>query len=108
MTLGTLIKKYRGYRDLTQVTLAERVGTTQAHISRLESGHLTGGPWTTLGLLARVLGIPPEELGEAVLATAPDAGPRLTLGIPQPRPAPSPGYALTPRPPYQPGTRSRA
>ena len=87
MTLGNLIKKYRLAAGLTQTDLAEYAGTSQPAISRIESGHAAGGPWATLGLLAGVLGIPPQELGEAVIATAPDTGPRLTLGIPQPRPA---------------------
>ena len=89
MTLGTLIKKYRLAAGLTQTNLAEHTRTSQAAISKIESGWTTGGPWATLGLLAGVLGIPPQELGEAVLAAAPDAGPRLTLGIPQPRPRPA-------------------
>ncbi len=68
MTLGNLIKKHRIAAGLTQVDLAEHVGAAQPTISNLESGRIPPS-LALLSLLAIVLGITPQALGEAVLAT---------------------------------------
>ncbi|MBN9534837.1 MAG: helix-turn-helix transcriptional regulator [Alphaproteobacteria bacterium] len=57
----TFIADWRSYRNLTQDDLAERVDTTQATISRLETGH---HPYSQKMLedIAKVLECKPEDL----------------------------------------------
>ncbi len=51
--LGRLIKAARKHQQLTQVALADRVGTTQRRISFIENGR----PGTSIDLVLRALAI---------------------------------------------------
>ncbi len=60
-TTGQLIRAARLATHQTQTDLAERIGSTQEHVSRVESG--AGEP--TLGLLSRIataLGVDRRDL----------------------------------------------
>ena len=66
--LGRLIAQKRAEADLTQVELADRLGTTDRQVKRWESGE--NGPGRYLPALVRELGISGEELAD-VIAAAP-------------------------------------
>jgi transcriptional regulator with XRE-family HTH domain len=55
------LRRLRREAALSQQELAERAGTTQETISRLERGH-TAARGRTLRKLAEVLGVEPKEL----------------------------------------------
>jgi len=58
---GVKLRQLRRERALSQQELAERAGTTQETISRLERGH-TAARGRTLRKLAEALGVEPREL----------------------------------------------
>lgn len=55
--LGSALRELREDRGLTQVELAERSGTTDTVISRIENGRIEDPRLSTLDRLAEVLGI---------------------------------------------------
>jgi transcriptional regulator with XRE-family HTH domain len=58
----TFLRKARKRKQLSQVALAAKIGTTQAHISALERGDVGKPSWDTVGKLAKVLDVRPEQL----------------------------------------------
>ncbi len=60
MTVATTLRWWRRRRGLTQAELARRARTTQAVISRIESGQRL--PLRTLQRIAAVLGVPLRNL----------------------------------------------
>lgn len=58
-TLGKQIRELRKQRGMTQVELAERAGTTQGHIARIECGRYT----LTMAVLSRLADALDVELG---------------------------------------------
>lgn len=56
---GTLIREHRQRIGLSQRSLARRAGTTQAAVSRIESG-LTAPTWETVRALLLAMGREPE------------------------------------------------
>jgi transcriptional regulator with XRE-family HTH domain len=59
MSPGALIREHRQQLGLSQRALARRAGTTQAAVSRIESG-LTAPNWETLRALLIAMGHEPE------------------------------------------------
>jgi len=57
---GHKLRRLRG--DLTQGQLAAKSGVSQSHISRLEEGKKPNAKLSTVGKLARALGVPPSTL----------------------------------------------
>ncbi len=71
-TIGYAIKYWRQLRDLTQETLAARIGISQELLSRYELGRVQGIPYRRLGQIARGLDIAIDALLEGDHAS-PDA-----------------------------------
>jgi transcriptional regulator with XRE-family HTH domain len=61
---GTVIKKLRQARDLTQEQLAKRAGISQAYLSQLEAGEKKYPSLPTLKKLAKALDVTVVELLE--------------------------------------------
>jgi transcriptional regulator with XRE-family HTH domain len=59
MTPGALIREHREQLALSQRSLARRAGTTQAAISRIESG-LTTPTWETVRAILLAMGYEPD------------------------------------------------
>lgn len=55
------LAEWRKYRGLTQEELADRIGISRVHVSRIEKGH---SPWdqTFLGAVSEALGCGPVDL----------------------------------------------
>ena len=60
--IGTIVRRLRRQRQLTQEQLAARTGLSQGHVSHLENGERLNPGMTTLKRLARALGVPVAEL----------------------------------------------
>jgi ribosome-binding protein aMBF1 (putative translation factor) len=71
-TIGCAIKYWRQLCDLTQETLAARIGISQELLSRYELGRVRGIPYRRLGQIARGLDIAIDALLEGDHAS-PDA-----------------------------------
>jgi len=59
-----LIKDWRQYRGLTQAQLADRLGISQATLSRYEAGMIQGIPYVHVLELSHVLDVPTDKLCE--------------------------------------------
>jgi transcriptional regulator with XRE-family HTH domain len=59
---GSRVKALRDERGMTQGALAKRSDVSRATICALEGGHLDSVRMSTLGKLARVLGVPVLDL----------------------------------------------
>ncbi len=59
--IGPKVKKLREQQDITQETLADKVGLTQSFISKLENGELTPS-LKSLEKIAEALGVEVAEL----------------------------------------------
>jgi DNA-binding XRE family transcriptional regulator len=72
LVLGTVIERLRQQRAMTQVALAQKVGASQAVISRIESGKVQPDAFT-YGKLAAAFGMTVQDLdrhvNEALTAT---------------------------------------
>ncbi len=81
--IGARVKAVRAGRALMQAELAERVGTSQVHISRIETGHRVPRA-RMVRSLAEALGVPVETLtgAEDLLGEAGDARERPSFGEP--------------------------
>lgn len=60
--LGPLINRYRIERRLTAAALARMVGIDPSHVGKIENGETMNPGFATVGALAVVLRIPPQEL----------------------------------------------
>jgi transcriptional regulator with XRE-family HTH domain len=60
--IGTVIRKLREQRQVSQRDLAEKVGVTQAYVAQLESGRKKNPSLEVLNRLAKALGVPVGEL----------------------------------------------
>ena len=67
------LRKARQRRMLTQAELAQRAGTTEATVNRLENG-LQRPRISTVRRLAEALGVPPEDLIEWGAEEGPEGG----------------------------------
>jgi transcriptional regulator with XRE-family HTH domain len=56
------LREARLAKGLTQVQLAEAVGTTQETISGLETGRIQRPAWEIVGRVARALDVAPQDL----------------------------------------------
>ena len=63
MSFGTVLRKVRKSRGVTQVQLAEKLGVTQATIARYEKGIMTPEV-RRIAQVAKVLGVSVQELFE--------------------------------------------
>jgi len=82
--LGTLLRRYRGRRQLTQEQLAERAGLSVGAISRLERGVRRSPRVQTLYLLAGALRLSRAEqaaLEAALFRDAPRLRPQATTRV---------------------------
>ena len=62
-SLGTMVKRLRKSKSLTQAQLGESIGVGESYISKIEADKLSYAPSEeTLRLLARELGTDPLEL----------------------------------------------
>lgn len=72
LVLGTVVEQLRRQHAMTQIALAQRVGASQAVISRIESGKIQPDAFM-YGKLAAAFGMPVQDLDrrvkEAVTAT---------------------------------------
>ena len=67
--LGTFLRRYRTRTGWSQTTLAERMGSSQSRVARMEAGDRS----VSLDLQVRALlalGASPRELGKAFAATS--------------------------------------
>ena len=62
--IGTVIKRLREARRLTQQELAKKARVSQAHLSRLETGERADPGISILKRLAKALGVPVTALLE--------------------------------------------
>ena len=62
--LGAVVRRLRRQRDLTQESLARRVGIAQPTLSQIESGARVNPSLAIVKRLARALGVPVGELLE--------------------------------------------
>lgn len=62
--LGTVIRRLRKARGLSQVELAKKARIAQPYLVRLESGQQTNPSLAVLKRLAKALGVPVTELLE--------------------------------------------
>jgi transcriptional regulator with XRE-family HTH domain len=62
--IGTVLKRLRERRGLSQLALAQRADVAQGYISALEAGQKRNPGVVTLRKLARVLGVPLSALLE--------------------------------------------
>ncbi len=62
--IGTVVKRLRERKGLSQLELAKRAGVAQGYISDLEAGRKKNPGIETLRKLARALGVPVTELVE--------------------------------------------
>jgi transcriptional regulator with XRE-family HTH domain len=60
--LGTLLKRRREARGLTQLELAKRARVAQGYISALEAGEKSNPSVAVIRKLAKALGVPVTEL----------------------------------------------
>lgn len=60
--IGTMLKRIRMEKGLTQLALAKRARVAQGYISELEAGHEKNPGIETLRKLAKALGVPVTEL----------------------------------------------
>ena len=65
------LREFRERRFLTQQDLADKIGTTKANISLLESGSQQPRP-STIKRLAEALGVEPDELVDWAAVTERD------------------------------------
>ena len=72
MSQADLIRVARIRAGLTQQELAERIGTTQQYIPKLEKGHQTAGKLETVQRLADALDLTVDQLYLAAGKVAPD------------------------------------
>jgi len=82
--LGTLLRRYRGRRQLTQEQLAERAGLSVGAISRLEQGVRRSPRVQTLYLLGGALRLSRAEqaaLETALFRDAPRLRPQATTRV---------------------------
>jgi transcriptional regulator with XRE-family HTH domain len=63
--LGQAMRALRDRADITQKTLAERAGTSEAYVSNIEGGR-RDARWSTLIRLLRALGADLRQLADAV------------------------------------------
>ena len=70
-SLGHKIKKLRKKKSLSQERLADKADLSQQHISRIER-NLTYPSVATLSKIAKVLGVPLDDLVDAKIANADD------------------------------------
>jgi transcriptional regulator with XRE-family HTH domain len=63
--LGTVIERLRQQQAMTQIALAEKVGTSQALISRIESGKVQPDVFT-YGRIAAAFGMNAQDLDHQV------------------------------------------
>ena len=61
--LGRILREYRTAHKLTQKALGELLQVDQTYISKIERGHRQVGDLSFLVRVARLLGIPPADLG---------------------------------------------
>ncbi|HMA47861.1 MAG TPA: helix-turn-helix transcriptional regulator [Frankiaceae bacterium] len=76
--VGEVLRTWRQAHGLTQRQLGRMVGFDQTYVSKVEAGQRVIRDVDTLRLLARTLGIAPEELGLACDAGDDPDGPRGT------------------------------
>jgi transcriptional regulator with XRE-family HTH domain len=71
--LGSLLRRLRGERNLTQGQLAEASGVSRTQIARLETGAQGKGrvSWGTITGLAKAFGVSADEFGQMLLAEKP-------------------------------------
>lgn len=62
--IGTMLKRIRMEKELTQLALAKRSRVAQGYISELEAGREKNPGIETLRKLAKALGVPVTELLE--------------------------------------------
>ncbi len=61
-SFGTTLREYRRAVGISQRELAERTGLDFSYISKIENGRVPPPAADTIVLIAKVLGIPAEEL----------------------------------------------
>jgi len=71
--LGSLVRRLRKERNLTQIQVAEMSGLARVHIANLETGKRGGGRigWETVNGLAKAFGISPDEFARMLEAEKP-------------------------------------
>jgi transcriptional regulator with XRE-family HTH domain len=62
--LGTVIKRLRNQRGLTQVALARKAKVTQTYVAKIEGGDRMNPSLPVLKRLAKALGVPVTALLE--------------------------------------------
>lgn len=62
--IGTMLKRLRERKGLSQLALAKRARVAQAYISEMEAGRKKNPGIETLRRLAKALGVPVRELLE--------------------------------------------
>ncbi len=62
MTFGEALKTLRREANVSQRTLADRVGVDFSYISKVENGHLPPPAADTVVRICEMLGVPPERL----------------------------------------------
>jgi transcriptional regulator with XRE-family HTH domain len=62
--LGTMVRRKREARGMTQADLAKRARLTQGYVSKLEAGAQKNPSVTVIKRLAKALGVPVTELLE--------------------------------------------
>jgi DNA-binding XRE family transcriptional regulator len=70
--LGTYLRRYRAKRGLTQTALAQRIGSSQSRVAKMEAGD----PTVSLDLQVRALltlGATPRDLAKAFSAAVASA-----------------------------------
>ena len=68
VALGTILRRYRTRRGWSQTAVAERIGSSQSRVAKMEAGDRS----VSLDLQVRAilaLGASPKELGKAFTAT---------------------------------------
>lgn len=63
IAIGRRIQRYRNKAGMTQEKLAEKIGITQKHLSRIENGYHTP-QFDTVISLAKILDVPIEAFAE--------------------------------------------
>jgi transcriptional regulator with XRE-family HTH domain len=89
--LGSLVRRLRKEKKLTQAQVAEMSGLARVHIANLETGKRGGGRigWETVNGLAKAFGISPDEFARMLEAEKPKSQ-AVLRGRPKKEPADTP------------------
>lgn len=89
-TLGRRIAELREKANLSQQEVADSIGLTRPHLSRIENDEVATPHRSTVRKIAKALGLEDED---ELLSYLPDAGPRKRRQRPDPKPDASPDTA---------------